>query len=186
MAATATAEGADGDALLAALHTVASEGSDRGRIIDRALALTGADGIDVRPLVEAFLPHRPASLPRWPGTREALAGLRRHVPIGLVSDGDPGVQRGKLRALGLDGAFDVVVLSDLLGRGRRKPHPAPFLRALDLLSAPATRAIYVGDRPDKDVAGAAAVGMRALRVRTGEYRVHQPERDLVERQLGEG
>ena len=30
----------------------------------------------------------------------------------------------------------------------------------------------IGDRPEKDVAGAAALGIRTVRVRTGEYREH--------------
>jgi putative hydrolase of the HAD superfamily len=30
-------------------------------------------------------------------------------------------------------------------------------------------ALFVGDRPDKDVAGAAAAGMACIRVLTGEY-----------------
>lgn len=37
------------------------------------------------------------------------------------------------------------------------------------LGVDAHAALYVGDRPDKDVAAAAAAGMRAVRVRTGEY-----------------
>jgi putative hydrolase of the HAD superfamily len=73
-------------------------------------------------------------------------------------------------------AFDVVVLSDTLGRECRKPHPAPFRAALDLLEVDVDAAVFVGDRPDKDVMGAVGVGMRVVRVRTGEYRA-QP--DLV-------
>jgi putative hydrolase of the HAD superfamily len=42
--------------------------------------------------------------------------------------------------------------------------------ALAALRAPARHVVHVGDRPDKDVQGAVAVGMRAIRVRTGEYR----------------
>ena len=34
---------------------------------------------------------------------------------------------------------------------------------------PPADVVHVGDRPAKDVAGAHAVGMRCLRVRTGEY-----------------
>ena len=34
---------------------------------------------------------------------------------------------------------------------------------------PPADVVHVGDRPAKDVAGATAVGMRCLRVRTGEY-----------------
>lgn len=159
----------DTQAFHRALVEVAGEGSDRGGIIDRALLRTGDDGVPVRPLVDAFLRHRPTVLPLRPGTRRRLARLRSHVPIGLVTDGYPPLQRAKLDALGLGRAFDVVVLSDDLGRQFRKPHPAPFAAALDRLGVAAEDAVYVGDRPDKDVAGAQAVGMRAVRVYTGEY-----------------
>src|SRR5206468_3017739 len=112
---------------------------------------------------------RPRQLPLYPGAREMLEDLRRQVRVGLVTDGDPRIQRSKLDAVGLAGSFDVVVLSDELGRARRKPHPAPFRMALAVLGVDADRAAFVGDRPDKDVAGARAAGMLAVRVRSGEY-----------------
>ena len=73
------------------------------------------------------------------------------------------------RSLGLTDAFDVVIYSDELGREFRKPHSAPFERALRELGVPAARAVHIGDRPGKDVAGAVNAGMRAVRVHTGEY-----------------
>jgi putative hydrolase of the HAD superfamily len=152
-----------------ALVEVAALGSARGRIIDRALARVGGADLEVTPFLDAFRAHRPARLPLYPGVADALADLRRRVLLGLVTDGDPVVQRSKLAALAIDDVFDAVVLSDELGRDRRKPHPAPFRAVLDLLGVDAARAVFVGDRPDKDVAGARAVGMRALRVSTGEY-----------------
>jgi putative hydrolase of the HAD superfamily len=170
VAAAAWRQGVDAVPLLHALQAVCAEGSERGRIIDRALARIGATGVAVGPLVDAFRSHRPPELPLHAGVVPALARLGAAVPLALVTDGDPIVQRGKVEALGLDGVFDVVVLSDELGRARRKPHPAPFLRALDALGVPAAAAVHIGDRPDKDVAGANLVGMRAVRVRTGEYR----------------
>jgi putative hydrolase of the HAD superfamily len=169
VAATAQAEGLDSAALLDALVAIAAEGSDRGRIIDRALAAVGAEGIDVAPLLASFRAHAPETLPLLPGVRDGLDELRRQVPIGLVSDGDPSIQGAKLRALGLADAFDVVVLSDELGRELRKPHPAPFLAALEALGVEPGTAVFVGDRPAKDVAGAIAVGMRAIRVQGGEH-----------------
>ena len=69
---------------------------------------------------------------------------------------------------------DVVVLSDELGRSFRKPHPAPFGQALRLLGADPGRSFFIGDHPDRDIAGAQHVGMRAIRVRTGEY-ASQPD-----------
>jgi putative hydrolase of the HAD superfamily len=161
--------GLDPEALESALMSICAEGSDRGRIIDRALAQTGAPETPVASLVEAFRAHAPPSLTPYPGARAALERLRDEVAVGLVTDGDVAVQRAKLRALGLSESFDVIVLSDSLGRGLRKPHPAPFAVALAALGACAEEAVYIGDRPDKDVGGASAAGMRAIRVFTGEY-----------------
>jgi putative hydrolase of the HAD superfamily len=169
-AAAAAPYGIDSEALGRALRAVAAAGSDRGRIIDRALArLQATDDVPVAPLLEAFRSSVPERLSPYPGVRDALRTLRDEVPIGLVTDGDVAIQRGKLRLLALDGAFDVVVLSDELGRERRKPHPAPFMAALAALGMLPEDVVHVGDRPDKDVRGAAAVGMRTIRVRTGEY-----------------
>jgi putative hydrolase of the HAD superfamily len=95
--------------------------------------------------------------------------LRTAVPIGLVSDGDPAIQRAKLEALRLRDAFDVVVFSDELGRDCRKPNRAPFDVAVTRLGVEPGRAVYVGDSPVKDITGAMSAGLRAIRVRTGEY-----------------
>jgi putative hydrolase of the HAD superfamily len=169
VAKRAAALGLDPDALESALLSICAEGSDRGRIIDRALASLGAPETPVASLVEAFRAHAPRSLTPYPGARAALDRLRGDVAVGLVTDGDIAVQRAKLRALGLGEAFDVIVLSDALGRRFRKPHPAPFEAALAALGTRPQEAVYIGDRPDKDVAGAAAAGVRAVRVFTGEY-----------------
>jgi len=161
--------GADRDALYESLVVVASEGSDRGRVIDRALERCGASA-PVQPLVEAFWAFRPGPVPCYPGVFEAVTRLATLVPVGIVTDGHVGTQRAKIAASGLAEVMDVVVCSDELGRDRRKPHPAPFRRALELLGAAPDTVVFVGDRPDKDVAGAQGCGIRALRVMTGEYR----------------
>lgn len=160
--------GVDEVRLRDALVTIAAAGSDRGRIIDRALEALGAR-VPAGPLVEVFRSYRPARLSPYPGVCESLAQMRRYAPVGLVTNGDPGGQRAKLAALGLDDAFDAVVFSDELGRSFRKPHPAPFREALRLLGADPDRSFFIGDHPDRDIAGAQQVGMRAIRVRTGEY-----------------
>ena len=169
VATAAEPYGVDGDALEAALLAVAAGGSDRGRIIDRALARVGAADTPLEPLLAAFRASTPPRLAPYPGVHDALERLRSELPIGLVTDGDVAIQRAKLRALALEDAFDVVVFSDELGRERRKPHPAPFNVALAALGERARDVVHVGDRPEKDVRGADAAGLRAIRVRTGEY-----------------
>ncbi len=160
--------GVDEIRLRDALEAIAAAGSDRGRIIDQALETLGAR-VRVEPLVEVFRSYRPDRLSPYPGVRESLDDMRCFAALGLVTNGDPGGQRAKLAALGLDDAFDVVVFSDELGRSFRKPHPAPFRQALRLLGAESDRSFFIGDHPERDIAGAQQVGMRTIRVRTGEY-----------------
>jgi putative hydrolase of the HAD superfamily len=170
VAARAGAWGLDPDALLRALREQAAAGSDRGGIIDRALAQVGAAGTPVAPILDAFQTYTPTRLEPYRGVAAALEQLAARVPLGLVSDGEPGVQLAKLAALGLAPCFSTVVLSDQYGRAHRKPDPLPFRRALADLDVDADDAVFVGDRPAKDVAGPVALGMRAIRVRTGEWR----------------
>lgn len=167
--------GVDERGIRDALEDAAAAGSDRGGIIDRALQALCVS-VPVGPLVDAFRAYRPTRLTPYPGVCEGLGQMRRLAPVGLVTNGDPAGQRAKLAALGLDGAFNVIVFSDELGRSFRKPHPAPFSKALWLLGADPDRSFFIGDHPERDIAGAQRVGMRAIRVRTGE---HAGRPDLV-------
>lgn len=66
----------------------------------------------------------------------------------------------KVNELGIAGYLDAFVSSADVGLG--KPHPAPYQRALADLSMHAHEAIFVGDTPETDIAGARASGMRAV------------------------
>jgi putative hydrolase of the HAD superfamily len=166
--------GADRDACYQALLAVSAEGSDRGHVIDRSLHRCRAS-VPVAPLVAAFWAHRPARVDCYPGALAAIRQLARRVPVAVVTDGHVGVQRAKVEAAGLAEVARVVIYSDEGGRDQRKPHPAPFQRALTGLGVEPGAAVFVGDRPDKDVAGAQGCGIRAVRVLTGEY-AHAPDR----------
>lgn len=171
VASRAAAWGIDPAGLERALRAVAEAGSDRGGIIDQALTLVGAGAVPAEPLVAAFRSYEPAHLDPYPGVPDALVRLSRRVPIGLVSDGEPAGQRAKLAATGLADLFATAVFSDEHGRAHRKPDPLPFRLAAKGLGVEPSRVVFVGDRPEKDVAGPVGVGMRAIRVRTGEWRV---------------
>jgi putative hydrolase of the HAD superfamily len=140
------------------------------------LARVGAAQHPVEPLLAAFRGYEAATLDSFPGVRAALGRLAARVPLGLVSDGDPAIQRSKLAALGLTDVFRAVVWSDEHGRAHRKPDPLPFSTVVELLGVDACDTVYVGDRPEKDVAGAAAAGLVPIRVRTGEW-AHQADGD---------
>ncbi|MEO7981643.1 MAG: HAD family hydrolase [Sporichthyaceae bacterium] len=181
VAVAAGRAGLDPSAVHAALLRTCAEGSDRGGVVDRALAAVGlADerAAELVPgLVRAFAAHRPAVLTPYPGVLEALGRLAAVLPVVVVTDGMPPVQHAKVEALGVRHLLAAVVVSDELGgRHLRKPDPAPFRRALEVLGQPPAGVVHVGDRPEKDVRGAAAVGMRSIRVATGEYAGADPGR----------
>lgn len=161
--------GVDRTGLLLALRATAVEGSARGGIIDRSLDRVGAPADLVPALLDAFRGVRPERLEPYPGVVAALRSLRGRVPVAIVTDGEVTGQRRKVAALGIADLVDAVVYSDAAGRDHRKPDPRPFTDALGLLGASPREAVMIGDRPDKDVAGAVGIGMRAVRVRTGEY-----------------
>jgi FMN phosphatase YigB (HAD superfamily) len=166
--------GLDGGAVHAALQQELAAGSDAGGTIDRALLAAGVPVAElpgyVPGLVAAFTEHAPRRLTPYPGVEDALRALAAAAPLGCLTDGNPLIQAAKLAATGLAPLLPVVVVTDALGgRGVRKPHPAGLLAVAAQLGVPADRLLVIGDRPGKDVAVAAAVGARAIRVRQGEY-----------------
>jgi putative hydrolase of the HAD superfamily len=172
--AAAAARGLDGPAVRGALDAEIAAGSDTGGTIDRALLAVGvpvaALADHVPHLVAAFVGHRPAELPLYPGVAAALQELAAAVPLACLTDGRPEIQAAKLAATGLRRWLPVVVVTDALGgRGVRKPHPAGLQEVARQLGLPAQRLLVIGDRPGKDVAVAAALGARAIRVRQGEH-----------------
>ena len=61
--------------------------------------------------------------------------------------------------------FSVALSSCYLGL--RKPEPAIFHRALDILGRPAERILFIDDRPE-NVTGAEAAGMKAIQFEGAE------------------
>jgi putative hydrolase of the HAD superfamily len=133
------------------------------------------DILDVEPPPEAvhriterlqrcFLDDPPTLKEGVRGTLEALNGRYR---LGIISDTGvtPGtVIREYLDAKGILHHFGSTIFSDETGYA--KPHPTQFMRALQELDAEPHEAIHVGDLLRTDIAGAKAVGMKAVWVRT--------------------
>lgn len=159
-------------AFFAALSSELTRGSARGRTINRALLAVGKPAVPavLSALVDAFVEYEPEHLELYEGVARSLATLRRLRPLACLTDGRPRGQRAKLAALGLEDAFDLVLVSDALGgRAARKPAPVGLLAIAEHFGVAPSRLLVIGDRPEKDVAAAAAVGARAIRIRQGEY-----------------
>ena len=106
-------------------------------------------------------------------THALLDALRADgLRSGLVSNAfdPPRLLHRDLEELGVAERLDAAVFSSEVGR--RKPDPAIFLRALELLGVGPSEALFVGDRLYEDVRGAAALGMttvQALWFRADEH-----------------
>jgi HAD superfamily hydrolase (TIGR01509 family) len=92
---------------------------------------------------------------------ESLRG--RGVKTGVVANAWPEparLLRADAEAFGLAGLLDVMVFSD--EAGAVKPEPAIFLQALEQLGVEPANAMFVGDRLETDVQGAANLGMTTV------------------------
>jgi FMN phosphatase YigB (HAD superfamily) len=85
-----------------------------------------------------------------------LADLARRYRLGLVSN-FYGNLTGVCEELGLAPYLSVTVDSAVIGCS--KPDPRIFREALARLTVEVAEAVYVGDSPSRDMAGARAVGM---------------------------
>jgi putative hydrolase of the HAD superfamily len=94
------------------------------------------------------------------GLRDLLAGLRAGHRLAVVSNThSPAMVPELLDRFGVAEHFEAVVLS--VDLGRRKPHPAVYRAALDVLGCGPADAVFVGDTYDADYAGPTAAGIPA-------------------------
>jgi carbamoyl-phosphate synthase large subunit len=139
----------------------------RGKVFDRLLEELQIDSAKwLRTMVQVYRSHQPLIF-LFPGVTAALRSLKdRGVKIGLVTDGLASVQRRKIAALGLDWPMDVIVCTEEIGEGCRKPSTTPFEVALQLLKVPAGAAAYIADDASKDFAGPNRLGMTSVQLRS--------------------
>jgi putative hydrolase of the HAD superfamily len=92
---------------------------------------------------------------------ETLSSLRASGrKLGLITNGSVRMQSRKLECLGLSPMFDTILISD--AERISKPDSRIFHRALERLDADPEAAVFVGDHPEVDVAGARRAGMHAI------------------------
>ncbi len=117
--------------------------------------------------VIAYRRAREAALVPYPHVTMTLVRLvKRGLRLAVVSDA-PGREAWlRLCYLNFHHLFDQVVTFD--DTGERKPSPKPFQRALELLGIRPHEAIMVGDWPERDMVGAAQMGMTTVFARYGD------------------
>ncbi|MGC9157545.1 MAG: HAD-IA family hydrolase [Terracidiphilus sp.] len=92
------------------------------------------------------------------GILQELAASRPCL-LGALNNEARELNEYRFRRFGLNDLFDVAFSSCYVGL--RKPDPAIYRRALDILSKPAERVLFIDDRMES-IAGAAAAGMKTI------------------------
>jgi putative hydrolase of the HAD superfamily len=116
--------------------------------------------------VIAYRRAREAALVPYPHVPMTLIELSKmHIKLGVVSDAPAKEAWLRLCYLNFHHLFDAVVTFE--DTGVRKPNPEPFKKILELLQIQPAEAIMVGDWAERDVVGAAQVGMKTIFARYG-------------------
>lgn len=126
--------------------------------------------LDYKFLASGIVGYRRAkevSLVPYPQVTSTLFKLaKRGLKLGIVTDAPSREAWLRLCYLNLHNVFDEVVTST--DTGKLKPAPEPFKEILKRLQVSADEALMIGDWPERDMVGAAAVGMKSVFARYGD------------------
>ena len=115
----------------------------------------------------AYRRAREAALVPYPHVYMTIVELlKRGIKLAVVSDAPAREAWLRLCYLDFHHIFDVVVTFD--DTGEKKPGAAPFRRALELLKVKPDEALMVGDWAERDMIGAANIGMKTAFARYGD------------------
>jgi|YelNatPaOPRAMG01_1025707.scaffolds.fasta_scaffold03392_13 putative hydrolase of the HAD superfamily len=155
-------------------HRLVVESKRRGsmypRLFNDLLAWLGVDETCLPNLVKLYA-EADAPLVFKPGVESVLKALKAcGVKLALVTNGTVAAQQNKVKRLGAEAYFDVVVYAREKGPECEKPSAAPYREVLERLGINASEAVCVGDNPYTDFYGARQLGIRTVRVLQGEFK----------------
>ena len=130
-----------------------------------------------------FIVQRRSRHRRYPATETVLGRLAEQFQLALPTNGSPSLQAEKIAGTGLSKWFETIPISGQLDAA--KPDPATYAYILDKLAVALERAVMIGDNPINDVAGAKAVGMRAIWVSGGRLPPAGLCADAIVEQVGQ-
>lgn len=113
--------------------------------------------------LEIYRSHYP-DIRLYEGAAELLKSLKQeNKKLGIITDGRVEGQKNKIAALGLEKAFDDIIITDELGGVRfRKPNDAAFRIIQGRWKLPFNRLVYIGDNIAKDFIAPEKLGMKYI------------------------
>jgi 2-haloalkanoic acid dehalogenase type II len=111
-------------------------------------------------LAERYDAIRAERVEYYPDAVPVLTSLHGRYRLAIITNGFSETHKARIAPLQLGRFFDHVVMAGDLDMV--KPDPAIFRYAMALLDVPPDESVMVGDRFNRDVAGAQAAGMRSI------------------------
>jgi len=137
----------------------------RRRIVADALRGLGRPNDELADAIaDDFSAERDKEVAPIRGAIETVHGLRSlRLCVGLITNGESAMQRGKLTRFGMQGLFDIILIEGELGFG--KPEARVFELALERSGTIPEQTWMVGDRPHWDIIPPARMGWRTAWIR---------------------
>lgn len=115
------------------------------------------DPAEVRRATERYASDRFRGLELFSESLDVVATVSRYTQVGMITNGPSQIQRDKIRLLKIGELFPIILVSE--EEGVWKPDPDIFARAVTRAGVVASDAMYIGDSPEHDMAGAQAAGL---------------------------
>jgi len=106
---------------------------------------------------------------------------KQNYKLGIITDGNIPKQKRKIKNLGLEKFFEVIIFTK---KSKPKPSKIPFLAALKKMKIKAKNAFYAADNPLIDFEGAKKAGMKTMRLKRGEF-VKVPKNKYIDFEIKE-
>ena len=120
-------------------------------------------------LVKTYRLHKP-NIKLYPSVKTLLSRFEKNYKLALITDGLKYVQQRKVKALGLEKLFDLIIYTDAFGKKKSKPSPYSFNKVLKYFNISRKQAVYIGDDPNKDFIGARKIGIKTIRILQGRFK----------------
>ena len=114
----------------------------------------------VRILVHFYRGISRKRLQLYPDVKRVLDDLQPHYRMALISDAQPSYALPEIKAVGLDGYFDPIIISAYYGF--RKPDRRLIEKSLDIMKLIPAEVIYVGNDMYRDIYGASRLGLKTI------------------------
>ncbi len=114
-------------------------------------------------LIEVYRNHKPKiTLPQ--DSRDVLCELSTKYTLALLTDGFLPGQELKVRALGIEKYFKLIVYTEQLGREFWKPSPAGFEKIMQTLGVKPENTVYIADNEKKDFIAPNKLGFLSIQL----------------------